>query len=318
MQVNEEMESNTTFNEMLMKSNFYHISGALVLGLAVFTCLFSGVLLFVIRSDPLRIFSTRPIVSFTRGSCYFHIVQGLFGLYFGISEICHSCGIGLENGLIVNFKSFSSFACTFLITYRMFLLTSVMYERYMAFKFAHLHRRFVTVRNVSLLLSFVAAGLLVLTSIPWFLRKNTKKYLMFYVHMFITVPLVLLFIIEILHYWNMKHLRRVSTSNKDVTLGKERVMRESQRSITRSRKFIGIALANTIPLLTSILPWYILVIKFVYGHEKFINVTFRDFILQRLSVSFMFVEAVVTPLVYLRNSNYRNSARIIWVRLHRR
>lgn len=314
------MEGNRSVIKELVESNFYVVSGTVILFLAVSTCFLSGVLLCIIKVDPLRTFSTRPIVSFTCGSCYAHVFLGVFGLYFGISEICRVNGSSFESGNALNFASFTGVACAFLLTYRMFLSTSVMYERYLAFKLAHLHRRFVTKRNVSLLHVFLALGLLIFSVALWFLQTNRKTYLLFYVHTFVTLPLIALFGVEILHYWNMKHMSLVSAVNKDIPLGTKQVLRERQRGIARSRKFIGIAVINTVPLLTSILPWYTLALKFIHSHDldQTTEVVPRDFVRQRVAVAFMFIEAVITPLIYVRNRDYRNSAKLVWVRLRRR
>ena len=299
-----------------MENDFFLISGCVVLALALCTCFSSGVLLFIIRNDPLRYFCCRPIVSFTVGSCSAHIFQGIFGVYFGISEILRANDIAIESRNVLDFSSFTAVVCAFLITYRVSLSISVMYERYLAYRFAHLHRRLVTKRSVSVLHVLLAVALSLFSAVP-FLPLNRKAYLLFYVHAFITAPIIALFVNVGLQYWNMRHMNRVSATNKDIPLRTERVLKERKRGVARSRKFIGIALRNMTLLFVSTLPWYTLMLEVLHVHENLSTVISKSLLQQRMAVAFTFVEAVITPLIYIWNPDYRKSAKYIWARWRR-
>lgn len=285
------------FDEIVLMCN-----GCFSLVLAVTIFLTNILLVMATRRNPLRF--NKVIDKINIASFYLNLLACVFFLpCFGITVILQSLQVTKTTVLFASNPSYLS------VTVLLFTQSNVdaallrTIERSSAFIFPHFHRRFMTKNRVliTLLLSESCALTFVCLQLTGI---NKIVFYTAYIHMFISAPMFVMFILVSITYWNIKTNNRVM--NRETPQSAEKLELHRKRASRTARKYLILVLLLTVPMFLCILPWYILTI--IYVTYKDSVKTDAAFLAEQFSISFLFLPDLFLPIIKtLRFKEYYNS-----------
>ena len=165
-------------------------------------------------------------------------------------------------------------------------------ERSSAFMFPHFHRRIMTKTRVLVTL-FLTESLTMLFACLQFTGISESTFYIAYIHLFISAPLLLTFILFCVTYWNIKNRNRVA--NGGILVSAEQLELHKKRSTRTARKYLCIVSLFMVPLSLCILPWYIMKVIEVQNKKAF--TIDAEFFLQRFSISLLYLYNIIGPII---------------------
>ena len=217
------------------------------------------------------------------------LVSVLFLPYFGITEILHGLQLTPTAFLYPSYLS---------ITHVLFAQSNVnialvmTVERSSAFMFPHFHRRMMTKTNVLITL-FLTESFALFFACLQFTEISESTFYITYIHVFISAPMLLNFILSCATYWNIKNRNMVT--NGETPVSAEQLELHKKRRKKRARKYLSIVSLFMAPLSLCILPWYIMKVIEVENKKAFTTDS-GEFFLQRFSMSLLFLYDLIGPI----------------------
>ena len=213
----------------------------------------------------------------------------LFLPYFGIAEILHGLQITPTAFLFPSYLSITHvlFAQS---NVKIALLMAV--ERNSAFTFPHFHRWMTTKTNVLKTL-FLTESFALLFAFLQFTGISESTFYIAFIHVFISAPMLLIFIMSCVTYCNIKNRNMVAIGETPVSA--EQLKVHIKRRKRRARKYICIVCIFMVPLSLCILPWYIMKVIEV-ENEKAFTTDSAEFLLQRFSISLLYSYDLIGPI----------------------
>ena len=232
----------------------------------------------------------KAIYKIERANLYINLLAGILFLpYFGIAEILHGLQITTTTFL---FPSYLSVTHVFFAPSNLNIALLITVERSSAFILPHFHRRIMTKTNVLIILFLTESFTLIFACLQ-FAGISESTFYMAFMHVFISAPLLLIFILSCVTYWKIKNRNRVA--NGEIPVSAEQLELHKKRSTRTARKYLSIVALFMVPLSLCVLPWYIMKVIEVGNKKAF--PTDAEFFLQRFSMSLLFLHSVIEPII---------------------
>ena len=277
-------------------------NGCFSLLLSVTIFLSNIVLIAATAKFPLR--PERPLDKIHNAYFYTSLMASIMFLpYFGVAEILR----GLEiTSTTIRFPSYLS--STFFVFAQANVQVSlfILIERCAAFVSPHLHRRLTTRRKVMISLFAMESFLLLFVCLS-FTGISEQVFYTIYIHLFFSFPISLLIITTGFTYWKIRTRNRIA--NNEIPQSVEKLELHRKFSSRTARKYLTVVSLFLVPLILSILPWYIVKISELTDRNAILT-TNMGFFWQRLSISLVFLPDVLGPITLtIRFEAYHNSVR---------
>ena len=234
----------------------------------------------------------KAIYKIERANLYINLLAGILFLpYFGIAEILHGLQITTTAFL---FPSYLSVTHVFFAPSNVNIALLITVERSSAFIFPHFHRRIMTKTNVLIILFLTESFTLIFACLQ-FTGISESTFYMAFIHVFISVPLLLMFVLFCVTYWKIKNRKKVA--NGEIPVSAEQLELHKKRSTRTARKYLSIVSLFMVPLSLCVLLWYIMKVIEVAGNKKAFPTDSAEFFLQRFSISLLFLPSVIEPII---------------------
>lgn len=222
----------------------------------------------------------------------------IFLPYFGIAEILHGLQIGEK---AFSFPSYLSVTFVFFAQSNAKMALLITAERSSAFTFPHLHRRMMT-KTKMLTTLILTDSFAVFCSCLQFTGTNEVVFFKIYIHIFISMPICIIFILVVLTFWQIRSRNMVVSG--EIPQSSEQLQRRRKRSVRTARKYVAVVSLFMVPICLCILPWYIMNIIESKDAEN-LHMTGTKFVFQRLSMPLLFLPDLLGPVtVVLRFEDY--------------
>lgn len=240
---------------------------------------------------------------------YINLFAVVFFLpYFGIAEILRGLQITEKT---FPFPSYLSVTHTFFAQSNVNVALLVTVERSSAFIFPHFHRRIMTKAKVLITLLLTQSFALVFACFQFTGIKEIVFYTV-YIHLFISAPMLVIFFLVCVTYWNIKNRNRVVSG--ETPQSTEQLELRRKRTTRSARKYLTVVSLFMVPMSLCISPWCAV---------KVIEITFKKslttdvgFFLQRFSISLLFLPGVFGPITLaLRFEEYSTSLKLFFRRI---
>ena len=213
----------------------------------------------------------------------------LFLPYFGIAEILHGLQITPTAFL---FPSYLSTTHVLFAQSNVNVALLMAVERSAAFISPHFHRRIMTKTKVLITL-FLTESFALLFACLQFTGISEFTFYIACIHVFISAPLLLKFILSCVTYWKIKNRNRVA--NGETPVSAEQLELHKTRSTRTARKYLSMVSLFMVPLSLCILPWYIIKVIEVVNKKAFATES-AEFFLQRFSISLLYLYDLIGPI----------------------
>ena len=226
------------------------------------------------------------------------LVSVVFLPYFGIAEILHGLQIGKT---AFSFPSYLSVTFVFFAQSNAKMALFITAERSSAFTLPHFHRRMMTKTKVLTTLILTDSFALFYSCLQ-FTGTNEVVFFKIYIHIFISVPICVIFILVVLTFWNIR--RRSMVVSGEIPQSLEQFQHRRKRNARTARKYLAVVSLFMVPMFLCILPWYIM--KSIESNDaENLHITGAKFFFQRLSIPLLFLPDVLGPVtVVFRFEDY--------------
>lgn len=282
-------------------------NGTISIILAFMACFGSITLIIAVVKNPLNL-TRKAIHRIEDVSLGLYFLAGAVLLpYFGVTEILR--GLNSKPGSL-DFPSFTSLLTDFLIASKLAMHLMVNIERYTAYAHPHFNRAKVTKRATSLVsLSFVAFCLI--CACLSFTGIDERIYYIAFIHLFCSSSWLAFIVVSWLTYRKLKNRSRVvpGESNQLPQL-REKAEFERARNALGARKYLLKFARFYLPLVISVLPWYI--VKCISTVCDACLANKAGFFWQRLSIALAFVTDGFYTIWMIFRGEYRSTVKYIF------
>lgn len=274
---------------------------------AFMACFGSIILIIAVVKNPLNM-TRKAIHRIEDVSVVLYFLAGTVLLpYFGVTEILR----GLSNKLgTFEFPTFTSLLTDFLIASKLAMYLMINLERYTAYTHPHFHRVKITKRATSLVSLFIVIWCFLCSCLS-FTGIDERTYYIGYIHLFCSCSWFAFVVVSWLTYRKLKNRSRVAPhESNQLPQQREKADFERARNALGARKYLKQFAFFYLPLLISILPWYI--VKCISTVCGVCLANKAGFFWQRFSISFAFFSDGLYVLWMIFYGEYRNTVKYIF------
>lgn len=284
-------------------------NGTISLTFAIMASVGSIIMIIAVVKNPLNV-TRKPIYCIEDAGLALSILAGMVLLpYFGVTEILQGANHKLE---LLDFPSLISLLTAFLIASKLAIQLLINIERYAAFAHPHFHRTKVTKRMTSLI-TLLFVTFCFLFSCLSFTGIDEQIYYIVLIHLFCSFSWLVYISASWLTYRKLKNrtnrTRTAPDESNQLPQLREKAEVERGRNVLAAKKHLQKLAKTYLPLVFSILPWYI--VKCIGTACETCLTNKLGFFWQRFSIPIAFVTDANYPLWRVFYGKYSNTVKHI-------
>ncbi|XP_078366907.1 uncharacterized protein LOC144650941 [Oculina patagonica] len=283
-------------------------NGTISLIFACLACFGSIILIIAVVKNPLNV-TRKAIHRIEDVSLVLYLLAGTVLLpYFGVTEILRGVNNELET---FDFPSFTSLLTDFLIASKLAMLLLMNIERYAAYTHPHFHRVKIT-KRAAYLVSLSIVSLCLLCSCLSFTGIDERTYYIVYIHLFCSCSWLAFIVVCWLTYRKLKNRSSRVAPDESIQLPQQRKKAEFERARNAlgARKYLQKFAMFYLPMVISILPWYIVRCMTTVCDVCLANKA--GFFWQRFAIPFAFASDAFYTLWFVFNGEFTNTLKYIF------
>lgn len=283
-------------------------NGTISIIFAFMACFGSIILIIAVVKNPLNL-TRKAIHRIEDVSLVLYLLAGtVFLPYFGVTEILRGVNNELET---LDFPSFTSLLTDFLIASKLAMHLLMNIERYAAYTHPHFHRVKIT-KRVTYLVSLFIVSLCFLCSCLPFTGIDERTYYAVYIHLFCSCSWLAFVVVCLLTYRKLKNRssRVAPDESNQLPQQREKAEFERARNALGARKYLQKFAMFYLPIVISILPWYI--VKCISTVCDVCLANKAGYFWQRFGISFTFASDGFYMLWFIFNGEYTNTVKYIF------